>query len=40
MKNSDYIVFDFETGGLSAEKNPAVQIALVTLGGKTLNSLS
>lgn len=36
MKNSDFIVFDFETGGLSPEKNPALEIALITLDGKTL----
>lgn len=36
MKNSDFIVFDFETGGLVAENNPAVQIALITLDNKTL----
>ena len=36
MKNADFIVFDFETGGLNENQNPAVQIALLTLDGKTL----
>lgn len=36
MKNSDFIIFDFETGGFIAENNPAVQIALITLDNKTL----
>lgn len=36
MKNADFIVYDCETGGFDAEKNPIVQIALVALDGTTL----
>lgn len=31
MKKANYIVFDCETGGLDCEKNPILEIALVTL---------
>lgn len=30
MKKANYIVFDTETGGLDAEKNPILEIALIT----------
>lgn len=36
MKCVDYIVFDFETGGFDPEKNPALEVALITIDGKTL----
>jgi DNA polymerase III alpha subunit (gram-positive type) len=36
MKAVDFVIFDFETGGLKADLNPAVEIALITIDGKTL----
>lgn len=36
MKNPDFCIFDFETGGFSAQKNPALQLAMLTIDGTTL----
>lgn len=35
-KYQDYIVFDFETGGLNARINPVTEIAIVILDGRSL----
>lgn len=35
-KTVNYIVFDFETGGLDCEKNPITQVGLIVLDGATL----
>lgn len=40
MKKANYIVFDCETGGLDCKKNPILEIALVTLDGKTLKEIN
>ncbi len=39
MKNANFVVFDCETGGFTADKNPITQIALIALDGKTFEEL-
>lgn len=40
MNNPDYCIFDFETGGFSPEKNPALEIAMLMIDGTTLKEKS
>lgn len=39
MQKANYIGFDCETGGYSAEKNPITQIAMVAIDGNTLQEI-
>lgn len=39
FRNVNYIVFDFETGGLDCEKNPITQVGLIVLNGRTLQEI-
>lgn len=40
MKNANFIIYDCETGGLDAEKNPITQIAMLAIDGKTLKEIN
>lgn len=40
MKNSDYVVFDVETGGFDNEKNPLLEIALIHIHRTTFKEIS
>lgn len=38
-KVNNYVVIDFETGGLSEEKNPIMEIAIIAIDGDTLEEI-
>lgn len=40
MNPNNFIVFDFETGGLDSRKNPVTEIALISLDGKDLKKIN
>ena len=40
MRNSDYVIFDVETGGLDDEKNPLLEIALIHIHRTTFKEIS
>lgn len=37
---NNFIIFDFETGGLDTKKNPVTEIALISIDGGTLKEIS
>ena len=39
-KKINYIVYDLETGGFSAEKNPITEVAMIAIDGETLEETS
>lgn len=39
MQKANYIGFDFETGGWTADKNPITQVAMVAIDGDTLKEI-
>lgn len=40
IKTAPYVIFDFESGGFSAQKNPMTEIALLSIYGDTLQTIT